>query len=201
MATLTPTPRSQIVNLPNILTSARLVLAVVLFVLIGFHEQIGHVWLWCLLVFVVAAITDGLDGYIARRQGLTSSLGRNLDPVVDKVLMCGAFIFMQPIEGAHLQPWMVVIVVSRELIITSLRGYLEAQGVMFGADMLGKLKMVLQCAALIAIFVQFQVKSWPGWPLGFFEGVSLGLVYGMVFATALSGLQYLWKATVLLKRD
>jgi CDP-diacylglycerol--glycerol-3-phosphate 3-phosphatidyltransferase len=193
--TLTP-PRPSIVNLPNILTTTRLVLALVLFGLISFH-----LWLWCLVVFVVAAITDWLDGYFARKQGITSTLGRNLDPLVDKVLMCGAFIFMMPVEEAGLAPWMVVVVVARELIITSLRGFLESQGVRFGADWLGKIKMALQCAALIAIFVALTELAEPEKPLWFARPLSVGLVYGMVAATALSGAQYLWKAALLLKLD
>jgi CDP-diacylglycerol--glycerol-3-phosphate 3-phosphatidyltransferase len=191
MATVTTPPkRPPIVNLPNILTTSRFFLALVLFALIGFEQ-----WLWCLVVFVVAAVTDYLDGYLARKQGLTSTLGRNLDPLVDKVLICGAFIFLLD-KYPDLRAWMVVVVVARELIITSLRGFLESQGVVFGADWLGKLKMVLQCAALIAIFI---ARQWPEVALCHAAGV--GLIYGMVAATALSGAQYLWKATLLLKAD
>src|SRR5262245_54756633 len=117
MATMSPT-RSPVYNLANQLTAARLVLAGVLFVLIGLE-----VWLWCLLVFAAAAVTDWLDGYVARKQGLISPLGRNFDPLVDKVLVCGAYIFLLP-QGAKdgwLLPWMVTVVVARELIITGLR--------------------------------------------------------------------------------
>ena len=63
------------------------------------RESIPGVWLWCLVVFAAAAVTDWLDGYFARKQGLTSTLGRNLDPLVDKVLMCGAFIFLLDVPG------------------------------------------------------------------------------------------------------
>src|SRR5262245_1001795 len=136
--------RPRILNLPNQLTLARFGLALVLFVLIEWHE-----WVWCLVVFAVAAFTDWLDGYLARKQGLTSSLGRNLDPLVDKVLVCGAFIFLLPAalaagEEEHwLLPWMVTVIVARELIITSLRSYMEGQSSAFGADWLGKIKMGL----------------------------------------------------------
>ncbi len=197
MATATtPMRHPPIVNLPNILTTARFFLALVLFALIGLYESLPGVWLWCLAVFVTAAVTDYLDGYLARRQGLTSTLGRNLDPLVDKVLMCGAFTFLLVVPSAGLVPWMVVVVVARELIITSLRGFLESQGIVFGADWLGKVKMALQCAALMAIFVALQLL-----PHAFFQGAAAALIYAMVIATALSGLQYLWKATALLKGD
>jgi CDP-diacylglycerol--glycerol-3-phosphate 3-phosphatidyltransferase len=196
MATMTtPHRHPPIVNLPNILTTSRFFLALVLFVLIGLHRSIPGVWLWCLAVFVVAAITDYLDGYLARKQGLTSTLGRNLDPLVDKVLICGAFTFLLKVDDSGVEAWMVVVVIARELIITSLRGFLESQGVAFGADRLGKIKMGLQCAALIAIFIA------EGWQHEFYQGASVALIYAMVVATALSGAQYLWKAALLLKRE
>ena len=195
MATVTTPKRPPIVNLPNVLTASRFVLAMVLFVLIAWQESIPGVWLWCLVVFAVAAVTDYFDGYYARKLGLTSTLGRNLDPLVDKVLVCGAFTFLLVVKDSGLEAWMVVVVVARELIITSLRGFLESQGVRFGADWLGKIKMWLQCAALIAIFIA------QGWPNEFYHAASVGLIYGMVVVTALSGAQYLWKGTLLLKSE
>src|SRR5712691_1255532 len=126
MATVTPgrpSVRPSINNLPNQLTAARFVLAIVLFALIALES-----WVWCAVVFAVAAFTDWLDGYLARKQGLTSTLGRNLDPLVDKVLTCGAFIFLVPVEGANMLAWMVTLVVSRELVVTSLRSFIENRG-------------------------------------------------------------------------
>ncbi len=191
MTTAVSPPRPPVVNLPNILTGSRFIRAMILFVLISFG-----LWLGCLGVFILASVTDWLDGYLARKQGLTSTLGRNLDPLVDKVLICGAFIFLLPFQYQlpSLAPWMVVVVVARELIITSLRGYLESQGVVFGADWLGKLKMGLQCAALIAIFIALRDPD-----NDFLSRASAGLLYAMVAATALSGAQYLWKGFMLLK--
>ncbi|HEY1859052.1 MAG TPA: CDP-diacylglycerol--glycerol-3-phosphate 3-phosphatidyltransferase [Gemmataceae bacterium] len=196
MATVSPPPaRPPIFNLPNQLTASRFVLALVLFALIAAHS-----WLACLIVFVVAAFTDWLDGYLARKQGLTSTLGRNLDPLVDKVLTCGAYIFLMPVEGAGLEPWMVTVVVARELVITSLRSFLENQGVRFGAEWVGKIKMVLQCAALIAIFIVLQVTSDSPYAL-LLGWVKDALIYAMLASTILSGLQYLWRSALLLKSD
>ena len=149
-----------------------------------------------LLSFIAAAITDWLDGYFARRQGLSSTLGRNLDPLVDKVLICGAFIFLIPVDNTGVHAWMVTVIVSRELIITSLRSFMENRGATFGADWLGKIKMVLQCAALFAIFL---APKFPDSML--FAWLRTGLIYAMLVATALSGLQYLWRAASLLKID
>src|SRR5207248_3065665 len=135
---------------------SRLVLALLLFVLIWLES-----WAWCLVVFAAAAVTDWLDGYLARRQGLSSTLGRNLDPLVDKVLICGAYIFLLPqgIAEGWLLPWMVTVIVARELVITGLRSFLENRGAVFGADWLGKLKMGLQCAALFGVFVFLWIEE------------------------------------------
>src|SRR5438132_9044 len=147
MATVTPR-RPPVFNLANQLTASRFVLGLVLFALIGLR-----LWTWCVVVFAAAAVTDWLDGYFARRQGLVSTLGRVLDPLVDKVLVCGAYIFLLPEPGAALAPWMVTLVAAREMVITGLRSFLENRNATFGADWLGKIKMVLQCATLFAIFV------------------------------------------------
>jgi CDP-diacylglycerol--glycerol-3-phosphate 3-phosphatidyltransferase len=197
MATMSPHRPPSVFNLPNQLTAARLVLAFILFGLIG-----AQAWGWCLAVFALAALTDWLDGYLARLQGLTSALGRMFDPLVDKVLMCGTFIFLLPFGSAKgqgwLMPWMVTVVVARELLITGLRNYLESQGVQFGADLLGKVKMVLQCAAVVAAFVTL-IPPAPG-PLGpNGELARNGLIYAMLAATILSGLQYLWRAALMLR--
>jgi CDP-diacylglycerol---glycerol-3-phosphate 3-phosphatidyltransferase len=186
MATVTPS-RPPVFNLPNQLTAARFVLAIVLFVLI---EQ--SLWVACIAVFVVAAFTDWLDGFLARKLNLGSTLGRNLDPLVDKVLVCGAYIFLLKIPDSGVEAWMVTVVVARELIITGLRGFMENLGASFGADWLGKIKMGLQCAALLAIFWTLE------WPANWVDVVRDVLVYGMLAATSLSGLQYIWRAFALL---
>jgi CDP-diacylglycerol--glycerol-3-phosphate 3-phosphatidyltransferase len=198
MATATPT-RPPVFNLPNQLTASRFFLALVLFVLIALED----LWIQCTLVFAAAAATDWFDGYLARKQGLSSTLGRILDPLVDKVLIAGAYIFLLKVKDSGLEPWMVTVVVARELVITSLRSFLENQGASFGADWLGKVKMGLQCAALFAIFIFLYVDTsgTAEETKTFFRMVRGGLIYAMLGATVLSGLQYLWKAASLLSRD
>jgi CDP-diacylglycerol--glycerol-3-phosphate 3-phosphatidyltransferase len=195
MATVTPSQRRSVWNLPNQLTASRFVLALILFGLIAAQQ-----WLWCLLIFILAAFTDWLDGYLARKQNLTSTLGRILDPLVDKVLMCGAYICLLPygVEGNWLWPWMVTVVVARELVITGLRSWMESHGARFGADWLGKFKMGLQCAAVIAVFVAFLTPELAGaWNL-FVVWTRDLLIWAMTIVTLLSGLQYVWKAATLL---
>src|SRR5262245_13802526 len=137
MATVTPpTKEPPALNVPNILTTSRLGMAVVLFVLIELE-----LWIPCLITFALAALSDWLDGYLARKLEMGSTLGRNLDPLVDKVLICGAYIFLLPFgmrdseagTAGWLLPWMVTVIVARELIITSLRSFMENRGASFGA--------------------------------------------------------------------
>ena len=197
MTTLTP-PRPAVYNLANQLTAARLGLSIVLFALISLEA-----WLWCVAVFAAAAVTDWLDGYLARKQGLASALGRVFDPLVDKVLICGAYIFLLgvPVDGAGLRPWMVTVVVARELIITGMRSFMENRNISFGADWLGKLKMVLQCASLFAIFIALESLKWSGAASERFGMIRDGLIYAMLGATALSGLQYLWRGFVVFRKE
>ena len=198
MATVTPSRRSPVFNLPNQLTVSRAGLAVVLFALIAYEQ-----WVWCLVVFALAALTDWLDGYLARAHNLGTALGRVLDPLVDKVLMCGTYVSLLP-RGERegwLLPWMVTVVVARELIITGLRGYLESAGAVFGADWLGKIKMGLQCAAVFAIFVALRGPYPSPGANAFFAFARDALIWAMLVATILSGLQYLWRAAVLLRGE
>ena len=134
-------------NLPNQLTSLRLMLSVVLFCFIAAGYYMTG---FCL--FLTAAGTDWLDGYFARKYGQVTTLGRILDPFADKVIVCGTFIFLAAIPQiteVHwgLQAWMVVVIVGRELLVTALRSFIEDRGSDFSAKMSGKLKMVLQCIA------------------------------------------------------
>ena len=130
--------------MPNQLSAARLVLAVVCFVALAWNAY----WV-ALVAFVLAAITDWADGYWARTYNQITQLGRILDPFADKVVVCGAFIYLAAIPGSHIVPWMAVVVVSRELLVTALRSLVEQSGGDFSAKWAGKWKMVLQCAAII----------------------------------------------------
>ena len=182
-------------SLPNKLTSLRLGLAFVLFFLIDIEY-----WIFALGVFACAAVTDWLDGYYARKRGLTSALGRVYDPLVDKVQVCGAFVFLLGEQqrsafssGAGLNAWMVTIIIAREFIVTGIRGFLEDKGVSFGADWFGKIKMALQCAAIIAILTTFSAFE-RGYATGNLVVIRDILNWVAVGTTFLSGANYVWKA-------
>ena len=184
-----------VINLPNLLTFSRLILAVVFFVFlaVGWFKT-------SLVLFIIAASTDWLDGYLARKLGETTTLGRILDPFVDKVIVLGAFIFLLPVTGSGLSAWMVTLVVARELLVTGLRSFLEGESIAFGADWAGKSKMILQCIAIGWIIFYLEILKNPGiLPFAELAGKWLGtlrtlLVWIAVLVTAFSGISYCWRA-------
>src|ERR687889_803091 len=117
--------RERFWNVPNSLTMSRLAMA--------------------FAVFGLAGLTDALDGYFARLLGQSTVIGRQLDPLVDKVIVSGGFIYLLTVEGTGLAPWMVTLIVTRELLIQWLRSLLEGSGEAFGARSAGKLKTLFQC--------------------------------------------------------
>lgn len=162
-------------NLPNALTMARVVLAAAFFLILARWRYDASVMLtgrgtdrWLLAaaaVFVIAAVTDALDGALARRWGVVSVFGRVMDPFADKVLVLGAFVMLAgpgftsrqfPNETITcVAPWMVVVMLARELLVTSIRGAYESRGVSFAASPSGKWKMILQsvCIPLVLVLI------------------------------------------------
>lgn len=133
-------------NVPNALSISRLALAAVAWGLIA-----RSLFTAALVVFSIAAITDALDGYIARRLKQESDIGRQLDPLVDKILIIGTLVYLLTIPETGVMPWMVAAVTTRELAIQWVRSLLEGRGIAFGAKASGKLKTVFQCLAIVAV--------------------------------------------------
>jgi len=187
-------PEARCLNLPNLITVSRLVLAVILFGLIGMGG--AALGLPVAALFLLAATTDAVDGYVARRYGQITTLGRVLDPFADKIIVCGTFVFLlerHPLSGVT--AWMVVIVIGREMFVTGLRSFLEQQGKDFSATWSGKIKMILQCAALTASLMSLDPHiGTPGFLL--FRDV---LLWSAVVATVFSGLVYVVRAGRLLQ--
>lgn len=187
-------------NLPNQLTSLRLLLAVIQFAL-----MVWDYYLASMVLFIIAASTDWLDGYYARKYGQVTTLGRILDPFADKVIVCGTFIFLVAVPlMAHvpygLRAWMVVVIVGRELLVTALRSFIEERGSDFSAQLSGKLKMVFQCVAagtcLFYLSYEQPLAEAPRW-------VWLLLVtslWAAVVTTVVSGLGYIYTAVRLLRQ-
>lgn len=179
-------------NLPNLITLSRLVLAFILFGLISYEGF----WLTAAVLFVLAAATDAIDGWVARRYGQVTTLGRILDPFVDKIIVCGAFIFLlQRPDQSGVSAWMVTAVVGREMFVTGLRSFLEQAGKDFSAVWIGKIKMVLQCVAVTAALLTLSPQFRDGWML---QARDI-LLWTTVAVTVYSGAVYAWRGFLMLK--
>jgi len=145
-------------NVPNTLTMSRLLLAVVVFAQVSYGYYRG-----ALVVFSLAALTDALDGYVARLLDQATPIGRQLDPLIDKVIVAGTYIYLLTIRDTGVMPWMVTAIVVRELLIQGLRSLLEGQGQPFGARTAGKLKTLFQCLSIIAILLCLDLRPSSTW--------------------------------------
>ena len=163
-------------NLPNLLTVARILAVPVLVVALLDETPNGDTF--AAVVFALAALTDGLDGYIARSRGSVTTFGKLMDPVADKLLIVAALISL--VSLGRLAAWVAMVIISREFAVTALRAVAAEQGVVISASWLGKLKTILQVAAVFALIVVSEPV-----PLG----VDL-LVYAAVAATLISGADY-----------
>ncbi|MEO8494797.1 MAG: CDP-diacylglycerol--glycerol-3-phosphate 3-phosphatidyltransferase [Planctomycetota bacterium] len=186
-------PTNDVFNVPNQLTAARFVLAIVVFVLIPLQSYLA-----ALIVFVIAASTDWIDGYYARKYGQVTKLGRMFDPFVDKIIICGTFIFLAAEQGSGIAAWMAVVVVGREMLVTALRSSIEQSGGDFSAKFAGKLKMLIQCAAVVgSLLLLWQGSEGPSWlPTAAFV---LALV--AILSTIQSGLDYVFAAAKYFRRE
>ncbi|MBI1901724.1 MAG: CDP-diacylglycerol--glycerol-3-phosphate 3-phosphatidyltransferase [Planctomycetia bacterium] len=191
--------RKVVFNLPNQLTWLRLVLTIVMFVLIGYGWYGPAMGL-----FIVAASTDWLDGYFARKYKMVTTLGRILDPFADKVIICGTFIYLAALPGLsdYLRPWMAVLVVARELLVTALRSFLEQKGADFSASFAGKLKMIFQCiAAGVGLFAMWRYAEGGKLEMPTWVQVTLvAAIWAAVVTTVYSGIGYIISAVRLLRR-
>jgi CDP-diacylglycerol--glycerol-3-phosphate 3-phosphatidyltransferase len=185
-------------NLPNRVTLARLAASIVLFVVLANLpvDAAGArtAGLAALVLFVLVAASDWLDGWLARKYGQVTKIGRILDPFVDKVAVCGSYVMLlgaRPLADM-LEPWMVVVIVAREFFVNDSRGFFESEGVSFGAEMPGKVKMLLQC--LSVAFLLFQVAT-----AADVRTLNLVLLWLALVATVLSGVFYLRKGMRLLR--
>ena len=193
-----PAALDRIWTVPNVISLVRLVLAIVLFAVI--EGVAGELPLAALVLFVVAAATDWVDGWYARRFNQVSRLGRIFDPLVDKVIVCGTFVLLADRTGSALLPWMAVVIVVRELVVTAIRAEMERAGHDFSAGWSGKLKMVFQC---VAIALELGSRTWP--ELAVFgvtiHQAAIGVAWLAVISTIWSGMEYVVASRPLLGGD
>ena len=200
-------------SLPNSLTMLRLLLAAAFFGTLNAYRYPDHNLPWAYVavgLFILAAITDALDGYLARKWDVISTFGRIMDPFCDKVLVLGGFIYLagprfvvpQWVEAGDfwtqatgVYPWMVAVILARELLVTGFRGEAEGMGVSFASNWFGKWKMILQSIAIptvILLTVTFRTGQDGTWSVAV-RWLNYALVYVTVAVTILSAIPYVMR--------
>jgi CDP-diacylglycerol--glycerol-3-phosphate 3-phosphatidyltransferase len=183
------------VNLPNKITLARIFLVpvVMFFLLVRFNLgqfQFGQGVITvseiiAALIFILAAVTDGLDGYIARKRKLVTNLGKLLDPLADKLLISAALISL--VEMQRLDAWVAIVIISREFAVTGLRMIAAAEGQVIAASPWGKLKTIVQIVAIVALMIN-------NFPFSSFAFPFAGIItWAAVIITVWSGVDYFIK--------
>lgn len=176
-------------NVPNLLTMARIV-AIPFFVWL-LDTPTPERGFWACMVFTAAAITDLLDGYLARKLGVVSVLGKFLDPLADKLIVMAALVWMVPM--GRIPAWAVVLLLAREISVTGLRSVAASEGVVIGAGNEGKTKTALQMIGIVALLLGYPYHlSYLGFDLGVVDLVHVGqmLVYLSLLFSIASAVEY-----------
>lgn len=190
------------VNLPNLLTMGRIV-AIPFFVWL-LESPTPRRGFWASIVFTAAAITDMLDGYLARKLGVVSVLGKFLDPLADKLIVMAALVWMVPM--GRIPAWAVVVLLARELAVMGLRSVAASEGVVISAGQEGKTKTALQMIGIVALLLGYPYHmGYAGLDMGVVDMVHIGqmLVYLSLLFSFASAAQYvrLFGAAVDAKRQ
>ncbi len=148
-----PSPR--VAHLPNFLTIFRILLIPVLVVILTSPGRTASIF--ATLTFFLACLSDFFDGYLARRWGISTDLGKLLDPLADKLIVAAALIMLAGMERPPNVPaWMIVVIIGREIAVTGLRAVALGQGVVLAAEELGKYKMIFQMFALHGLLLHYR---------------------------------------------
>lgn len=162
-------------NLPNILTLARV--GLVPFLVVMLYYPGPAMCFAATMVFMAASVTDVFDGILARRLGLVTNLGKFLDPLADKLLIGSVLIMLVRLDWV--EAWVAVLIIGRELTVTGLRAVAADAGVVIAADKYGKLKTIIQTAALCPLILHYPLWGMEPEPLGsVLLYVALGLTLG-----------------------
>jgi CDP-diacylglycerol--glycerol-3-phosphate 3-phosphatidyltransferase len=183
------------VNLPNSITLSRIATVPILIWVLSpkfpVHGVHGEQEILASIIFILASITDGLDGYLARKRGQITTLGMLLDPLADKLMVSTAFILLVAYTPGIMKPWVVVLVIGREFLVSGLRSIATNEGFTIAASDVGKLKTVLQIVAVVACILSHHWDHWQmGWypfPVAF---TAVMATYWMTAVSVISGADY-----------
>lgn len=176
---------SKIINLPNLITGSRFILSGCLMLLL-LLEQTRDVALISWLVFSIAAGSDWIDGYCARKYKAVTVLGQLMDPLADKVLVTTALVMLIP--TGKLPAWLALIILCREIVVTGLRGVASSSGVVVVASSLGKWKSTIQYIGLGTLIFPLGVL-----PIPYLHQIGLAILYVALVLTVWSGIDYFYK--------
>ena len=183
----------KLLNLPNILTLARIAAVPVVVVLLMFESRENS--FWAAMVFTVAAITDWLDGYLARKWQVVTVLGKFLDPLADKLIVMAALIMLIPLD--RVPAWAVFAILAREMLVTGLRSIASSEGIVIDASNLGKYKTIFQMIAIVGLLLHYRYYWFFGLEVDFlhasFHIAGIFFFYISLFLTLWSGADYLAK--------
>ncbi|MDT8420808.1 MAG: CDP-diacylglycerol--glycerol-3-phosphate 3-phosphatidyltransferase [Desulfuromonadales bacterium] len=183
----------QLMNIPNILTMARIAAVPVVLVLLLFESRANS--FWAAIVFSLAAITDWLDGYLARKWEVVTVLGKFLDPLADKLIVMVALVMLIPLD--RVPAWAVFIILAREMLVTGLRSIASSEGIVIAASPLGKYKTIFQMIAIIGLLLHYRYYWFFGleWEILNPSMHNVGIVFFYVafLLTVWSGADYLFK--------
>lgn len=177
-------------NLPNKITVFRMIIAPVFLVI--FFLDIKHRMLISALIFALGSVTDAIDGHLARQNNIVTNFGKFLDPIADKMLVTAAFLALM--QAGLCNIWIVMLMITREFAVTSVRLIAAAQGVVIPANIGGKIKTVLQMVSLIAIMSLGEINTVfsLGIPLPIISNILLGITAAV---SVVSGLVYIFDST------
>jgi CDP-diacylglycerol--glycerol-3-phosphate 3-phosphatidyltransferase len=151
------------VNLPNSITLSRIAsIPVLIWILLGnyFTSTDGHKELAAAALFILASITDGVDGYLARRRSQITTMGMLLDPLADKLMVTAAFVTLVQFNPRIVPAWIAVIIIGREFLVSGLRSIAASEGFTIEASDLGKFKMVVQIVSVVAAILDHRWHWW-----------------------------------------
>jgi len=185
--------RSGLLNLPNILTLGRIAAIPVLLILLLFESRDNC--FWAAAVFGLAAVTDWLDGWLARRWQIVTVLGKFLDPLADKLIVMAALIMLIPL--GRVPAWAVFLILAREMVVTGLRSIASSEGTVIAASDLGKYKTIFQMTAIAGLLLHYDYYWFFGvrWEIFHVSMHNFGIFffYVALFQTLWSGGDYLFK--------
>lgn len=186
-------PRAKVINIPNLITGGRFVLAGCLTLLL-MQEQTTAMALAAFSVFFLAAVSDWIDGYYARRYHSITVLGKLMDPLADKILITVALIMLIPLD--RVPAWVALLILCREMVVTGLRGLASSSGIVVAASQLGKWKSTFQYIALGTLLFPLGVL-----PIPHLHEIGTGILYLALALTLWSGGDYIYKLRRIFMED